>query len=166
MLEQLKERHLGHLCSLFKRERITSAVLPIFTDADLQKLGVKRQCGRRVCDVRHAGPGGIEAVTSVGCGVVPGNRRGCVGRQLQATEETLSFCFRWDSVQRREDEGIHRTSLIPSAMKDSHCMWCHVDGSALDSTRSRTVWKTTHVWIHGLKSDICLTLNGHTLNKL
>ena len=89
MLEQLKERHLGHLCSLFKRERITSAVLPIFTDADLQKLGVKRQCGRRFCDVRHAGPGGIEAVTSVGCGVVPGNRRGCVGRQLQATEETL-----------------------------------------------------------------------------
>ena len=63
--------------------------MPIFTDADLQKLGVKRQCGRRVCDVRHAGPGGIEAVTSVGCGVVPGNRRGCVGRQLQATEETL-----------------------------------------------------------------------------
>ena len=72
-----------------KRERITSAVLSIFTDADLQKLGVKRQCGRRFCDVRHAGPGGIEAVTSVGCGVVPGNRRGCVGRQLQATEETL-----------------------------------------------------------------------------
>ena len=68
------------------------------------------------------------------------NEGGCVGRQLQATEETLSFCFRWDSVQRREDEGIHRTSLIPSAMKDSHCMWCHVDGSALDSTRSRTVW--------------------------